>query len=126
MNDFKMCGLAICGVMLCMIFKNTKNEYSLFVRLGVSIIITLFSFSLFIPILTYIEEITRNTAVYSYIPTLIKAFGIAVAVQITADISRDAGEEAISNKIVFFGKIQILILSMPLIKSLFSMCKGLL
>ena len=126
MTDFKMCGIAICGVALCTIFKNMKNEYSLFIRLGISTIIMLFSFSLFLPIITYIEEISRNTIAYSYIPLLIKILGLSIIIQLTIDISKDAGEESIANKVALFGKLQILILTMPLISSLFKLCKDML
>ena len=126
MTDFKMCGIAICGVALCTIFKNMKNEYSLFIRLGISTIIMLFSFSLFLPIITYIEEISRNTIAYSYIPLLIKIWGLSIIIQLTIDISKDAGEESIANKVALFGKLQILILTMPLISSLFKLCKDML
>ncbi len=121
-----MCGLAICGVVLCVVFKGIKNEYSLFIRLGISVLIMLFSFSLFLPIITYIEEISRDTIAYGYIPLLIKILGLSVALQLTIDVARDAGEEAIASKIGLLGKAQILILTMPLIKSLFEMCKEML
>ena len=80
MSEIKLCGLALCGVMLCAVFKSSKNEYSLFVRIGISVLVSLLSFTLFLPILSFVDEITKNTAIYEYIPTLIKVFGIAVAV----------------------------------------------
>ena len=126
MSEIKLCGLALCGVMLCAFFKSSKNEYTLFVRMGISLIITLLSFALFLPLLSFIDEITKRTTIYKYIPTLIKSFGIAIAVQLTADICKDAGEESIANKIVLFGKAEILILTIPLIKGLLEMCQGLL
>ena len=126
MTDFKMCGLALCGIVLCTIFKSIKNEYSLFIRLGISVLIMLFSFSLFLPILTYIEEISKGTAAYSYIPLLIKILGLSVVLQLTIDVAKDAGEESIATKIGLLGKMQILILTMPLISSLFEMCKEML
>jgi stage III sporulation protein AD len=124
--DFKMCGLAICGIVLCVIFKNIKNEYTLFIRLGISCLILIFSFSLFLPIITYIEEISRNTIAYNYIPLLIKILGLSVVLQLTIDVSKDAGEEAIASKVALLGKAQILVLTMPLITSLFEMCKEML
>ena len=126
MTDFKICGLAICGVVLCTVFKSIKNEFSLFVRLGISVIVMLFSFSLFLPIITYIEEITRGTIAYSYIPLLIKILGISIILQLTIDVAKNAGEDAIATKVALFGKAQILILTMPLITSLFDMCKEML
>jgi hypothetical protein len=46
--------------------------------------------------------------------------------QLTIDVSKDAGEEAIASKVALLGKAQILVLTMPLITSLFEMCKEML
>ena len=61
MNDFKLCGIVVCGVVLCSVFKGIKNEYSIFIRIGITALVTILSLALFIPILSYIDEITENT-----------------------------------------------------------------
>lgn len=126
MSEIKLCGIVLCAVTLCAVFKNNKSEYSLFIRIAITISISIFSLLLFLPVLTFIDEISKNTVIYRYIPALIKILGISVAIQLTADICKDAGEEAIANKVALFGKAEILILTMPLIKSLFELCKEIL
>ncbi len=126
MTDFKLCGIVICGVILSCVFKSLKNEYSLFIRLTITIVITAASLSLFVPILAYIEKITNGTVIYSYLPVLIKILGIAIITEITADTCIDMGENGLANKIGIFAKAEILVLSMPLIESLFNMCLDLL
>lgn len=126
MSELKLCGIVICGIVLCTAFKGIKNEYSLFVRLGITVLVTALSLALFLPILAYIEDITLNTEIYNYIPTLIKILGIAIISELTSDICIDANENGIAAKVSLFAKAEILVLTLPLIKSLFDMCQGLL
>lgn len=126
MSELKLCGVVICGIVLCTVFKGIKNEYSLFIRLGITALVTTLSLTLLLPILTYIEEITINTEIYSYIPTLIKILGIAIISELTSDICIDANENGIATKVSLFAKAEILVLTLPLIRSLFDMCQGLL
>lgn len=126
MSELKLSGIVICGIILCSVFKSVKSEYSLFIRLGITALITSISLALFLPILTYIDEITMNTKIYSYMPTLIKILGIAIISEITTDICIDANENGIATKVSMIAKIEILVLTLPLIKTLFDMCQGLL
>ncbi len=107
-------------------FKNMRSEYSLFIRIILTLGVSLVTISLAFPILTYINEIAKGTALEKYLPSLIKALGIAVSVQITADICKDAGEEALASRIYLFGQAEILIISIPIMKNLLSLCSEIL
>lgn len=126
MNELKACGLVICSLVICIIFKNLKSEYSLFVRILITLSVFGVSISIFYPIFSYIEEITINTQIYQFLPIILKALGISLSVQITADICDDAQETSLAQSIIFFGQAQILIISLPLMKNLFQICEGLL
>lgn len=126
MSEFKLCGIVLCGVVLCSVFKSIRNEYSIFVRICITVLVTIISLALFLPVLSYIDEITKNTEIHNYVPTLIKILGIAIISEFTADICIDANENGIANKVSLFAKAEILVLTLPLIKSLFDMCQGLL
>lgn len=126
MNELKACGIVICALIVCVVFKNLKNEYSLFVRIIITVSVFSVSLALIYPIFNYIEAISSGTAINTYLPILIKSLGVAFAVQITSDICKDAGEGALAERITFFGKAQILVLSLPLIKALFALSEELL
>ena len=126
MENIKVCGIVICALLVCIVFKNIKSEFSLFIRLAITISITLISLAIFYPIMSYIDTISKDTAIYKYLPILIKALGIALCVQITSEICSDAGENAIAERVNLFGKAQILILSLPLIKNLLDLCSDII
>ena len=126
MNELKACGLIICSLVVCIIFKNLKSEYSLFIRIIITLSVFGISICVFYPVLSYIEEITLNTQIYQFLPIILKTLGISFSVQITADICNDAQETSLAQGIIFFGQAQILAISIPLMKNLFQICEGLL
>lgn len=125
MNDIKLCGIVICCIVVVSIFKGIKSEYTLFLRIIITILISSLSFVLFIPILEYIDEITKGTQIYAYLPTLMKILGIAIITELTVDICIDAGENSIASKVSLFAKSEILLLTLPLIKELLGICQEL-
>lgn len=126
MNEIKLCGIVICCVVIVSIFKGIKNEYTLFLRILITIFISSLSFILFLPILEYMDEITKGTQIHTYLPPLIKILGIAIITELTSDICIDAGESSIASKVSLFAKSEILLLTLPLIKELFSVCQELI
>ena len=126
MDELKACGIILCAMIVCVIFRNLRNEYSLFTRLIVTILVFASSLGILYPVLSYIEEIAKNTSIYEYIPTLFKALGVAFMVQSTADACIDAQETSLAERICFFGNAEILLLSLPLIKRLFQICADLI
>ena len=126
MTDLKLCGIIICCVVLSTVFKNIKNEYSLFIRIAITISVSIISLVMFYPIFEYIDEITKDTKIYVYLPTLIKILGIAIISELTTGICNDVGESSIASKVSLFTQTEILLLTLPLIKELFTICKNLL
>ena len=126
MGELKACGIVLCALIVCIVFKNLKSDYSLLVRIVVTVSVFSVSLSLIYPVLSYIEKISSNSEIYKYMPTLMKALGVAFVVEITADICNDAQESTLADRITFLGKAEILVLSLPLLKSLFELSEGLL
>lgn len=124
MENIKIYGIIICALCLCILFRHIKAEYSLFVRLAITIGISAFSVAIMFPVLSYINEISKGTAVFEFLNLLLKALGVATAVQITADTCKDAGEEGLANRIYLFGQAEIIVLSIPIIKRLLALCEG--
>ena len=120
MNEIKMCGIIIAALIICTVFKNIRQEYSVFVRIGITCLATIVSISILYPILSFIDSISKNTPFYGYIPILLKGLGIAYLVEITSDICIDT----LAERITLFGKAEIMIVSLPLLKNLFELCKS--
>ena len=126
MEIIKVCGAVICVLSICVIFKGMKSEYSLFIRLLVTVGAALISLAVFYPILKFLEDIASGTQIQKYFPILIKALGIALLTQITSDICNDSGEGAIASRVEAIGKAEIILLCIPLIKEIMLLCEDIM
>ncbi len=96
-----------------------RSEFAIIV----SIITGIFIISMLLDKLKYIidtlSQLTRYTNMETaYFTTVLKIVGIAYIVEFGAEISRDAGEEAIASKVELGGKIIIMVLAMPILLAL--------
>lgn len=126
MENLRIYGIIICALCACVVFKNLHSEYSLLIRLCVTVGVSISAIAVLYPALTYINQIASGTEIEKHVPSLIKALGIALAVQITADTCKDAGEEALASRVYLLGQAEILIISIPILKELFSLCSRIL
>ena len=76
------------------------------------------------------EEITKIAEQIhvqgSYIKILLKIVGITYVSQIAGDLCEDAGFHAISGEIQIFGKLSILVISLPIVLTLMNTIIGFL
>lgn len=72
-----------------------------------------------VPIVDYIKELTGDKPnTLEYVTVLIKCAGIGLVCSFTSELCRNSGEEAIASGVEFFGKTEIIILCLPVIKAL--------
>lgn len=119
-----MIKIAILGVVVTLIalpFKVIKGEYSLYIGLAGCIMIFLFVVGKLEQVIQMMEEISGILPIEGeYIKLLIKMVGITYITEFSQDICRDAGFGAVANQIGIAGKITLLVLGLPVIRSLLS------
>lgn len=108
--------LGIAGALLAVQFKGGKSEYSIYIAVGVSILIFLGILGQFSVFLDMVYEIGASVNLdSSYIKTLVKMIGITYTSEFASSICKDAGYQTIAVQIEIFGKLMILVLSVPII-----------
>lgn len=119
MTIIKLSIMAITGILLAIMFKNGKNEYSTYIALGTSIILFFYVISKVGVIVDSINKVQIYITISrTYFEALIKMIGITYIAELTSSICKDAGYSAVSGQIEIFGKISILAVSMPIVLSL--------
>lgn len=126
MSIYQICGLALCAVTVCILPGIKHSEYATAVRILFGIMIFGLGFSLLSPYLQLIEGFAESTGMKAYFPVLLRAVGIAFLSEVTATICRDAGEESVAKNVEMIAKIEILILSFPLIQKLLETTEALI
>ena len=117
--------IGICGIFLAILLKESKPEYSLLI----SVVVCLFIFSYCIGkihiLIDSIQVLVQNLNLHSdYMKILLKIVGITYIAQIATDLCKDAGYGSIANEIQIFGKLSILVISMPVILALMDTIAG--
>ena len=68
MDNLKVYGIIICALCACVVFKNLHSEYSLLIRLCVTVGVSIVAIAILYPVLSYINEISYGTEIEKYIP----------------------------------------------------------
>ncbi len=126
MNLWKLCMLAVMGLTLALTIKTWKADLLPLLRIA---IILLFGTALLTaaePLLQTVQGLTVGKELGVSIEPLFKAVGIAVLTESCADICRESGESGIAKGVELAGKVEILLLCIPLINQILDMTRTLL
>lgn len=119
--------LGIIIVILALQLKNIKSEYSVVIMIVGCVIIFFYSISGIIKVVEILKKIINDTGINDeQIIILLKIMGISYIAEFVSDIAKDSGYSALSNQIQIYGKITILVVSIPILESLINCINGLL
>ncbi len=122
MDVLKIAVLAVSGVLLALMLKQTKPEYSVLVSMAVCICIFLYLMSKLQTVLGYLQQIESQVPIDGvYLDTILKMLGISYITQFASDLCKDAGYSAIASQIELFARVSILFLSFPVLLALVDM-----
>lgn len=116
MEVIKIGMMGIAGVLLAILLKKEKGEYSLLISMVICIIIFFFLIHKLEVILIFVERLKSMLSIdSSYIALILKMIGIAYVAGFAMDICKDAGYAAIGSQIEMFAKLSILVVSLPVL-----------
>ncbi len=119
MNMIQIGVIGIAGAVLAIQLKQHKAEFSIYLCIGISLLI-------FFSILSHLEVVidtVREMAAFinmdmTYISTLLKMLGVTYVAEFASGICKDAGYQTLASQIEIFSKLTILVLSMPILVAL--------
>ena len=114
----KICGIAVLGLVAVVLLRGMRAEYATFAGIITGILLLFAVLAEFSSVMNLVEEMTEKTGFSLYFEVILKAMGLGMLVEVTADICRDNGATAIASKVEFGGKMAILSLSLPILRKL--------
>lgn len=121
MNLVAVAGVAIIAAILCAVLKRYHKEYAILIGVVAGIFILVQFLQGLTPAIEQIQSLLSLSGISAdYVAVLLKALGICLLVQFSADACRDAGENALASKVEFAGKISILLLALPFFEQIAS------
>ena len=119
MEVIKIIGIALVALIIIVLLKQYKPEYTIYISLLSGALIILLVMDKLTGIINLLQSLTNKTSINStFLSLLIKITGIAFLSEFAVSICKDSGEAAIANKIEIGTKIIIISMSIPIITSL--------
>ena len=124
---FQLVGIAFITAVAVILIKNTKPELAFAVSVAGGIILLLITSETFRGALSVFSEIAEVTGIdASLVKIILKMIGIGYLVEFSAGILSDFGQNSLADKLVFAGKILVLVLALPIVRSVLELVKQLL
>ena len=119
MEVIKIIGIALVALIIIVLLKQYKPEYTIYISLLTGALIILLVMDKLTGIINLLQSLANKTTINSsFLSLLIKITGIAFLSEFAVSICKDSGEVAIANKIEIGTKIIIISMSIPIITSL--------
>lgn len=127
MEIFQLVGVAFITAVAAILLKATRPELALAVTVAGSVILLLFVFDLFEGSISIFRKIAETTGIeFSLVKLVLKMIGIGYLVEFSAGILNDFGQNSLADKLIFCGKVVILLLAVPILESVLSLIVKLL
>ena len=118
-NVVKIIGIGIISLIIIIIIKQYKPEFSIYISLIAGVIILSLVIGKLQEIISLLDNLANKANINkSFLLLLIKITGISILAEFAISICKDAGETAIANKVDLGGKILIMSLSIPIISTM--------
>jgi stage III sporulation protein AD len=112
-------GIATVGLAALIILRAYKPEWASLLRMAVTVVALGLTLTLAATVLSYVTELASATGALEGEgwPILLKALGVAFLTETAASVCRDSGETGLATWVETAGKLEILLLSFPLIRT---------
>ena len=117
--------LAVPALFLLVIIKQWKSDFSPLLRVGFAVLFGSVAIAALSPVLQYLYSLLGSEQTV-YTTVLFKALGIAILSHYAAELCRESGEGGLAGGVETVGKIEILLLCIPLMEELLSFARNLL
>ncbi|NLG04576.1 MAG: stage III sporulation protein AD, partial [Clostridia bacterium] len=116
MELFMICTISILGTVLALHLKTQRPEYSAYIAIITALIIL-------VAVISRLSEVYKSFSAFqlkilnrSTISILIKIISLTYLADFASNVCKDAGYSGISGQIDVFGKLTVLVLSLPILE----------
>lgn len=119
MESTRLGGLALIGLTALIILRTYKPEWAPLLRIAITVTSLGLILSMTGTVISYLTDLTATTDALTGDgwQLLLKALGIAFLTETAASVCRDSGEAGLATWVETAGKLEILLLSFPLIRT---------
>lgn len=126
---FKICGIALISAMLAVLLRKMGGEVATLLKIAAGIVLASVCFGAAAPLVDYITElaeITGDSSIYEAVELMLRVLATAIVTHVSANICRDCGEATIGGYVEIGGRVEIVLLTLPMIKRIIELVVGIL
>lgn len=112
------CLLGIVASLLATYLKPTRPDFSHLLILCAGVLLFLAALQWINPLLDTLAELSATAQTTQHLSVLLKALGICCITKFASDFCKDAGYASLSGKLELFGRCAVLLLGMPMLRSI--------
>lgn len=122
MQEFvKTCGFIILSLVVLVIIKGIKADMQIPIKLVIAIVLFGVVITGVSEVLGGFNDIITTSGASKYVTIMLKSLFVGIITSICSTLCQDAGEGTLSFICVLVGKVQILLLALPLIYEILDM-----
>ena len=125
MDIVKLCGAIIICTAAALVLKKLGSPVSFAVAASSVLMAALFTIPKTAEIIETVKSIAGESEGAVCLPAVLKCAAVAVICEISCNIAESCGEDTLSKALSSAGKIEIIFISLPLVKELFLFAKDL-
>lgn len=119
MDIVKFIAVALVCSIIVLYLKNVKPELAFSAAIASGVILLIMIIGMLTDVFSFFNDILDKTGIDNTLfKTILKILGVGYLIEFSAGLIEDFGSKSIANKVIFGGKILILIMSLPIIKSM--------
>ena len=125
---FKVCATAMLCALIGVAVRRLSAEIGVLLKVVCGILLAALCVGGIAPIVEFVRELSAfgDGSLALHAEFMLKVLSIAILSHICATACRDCGEGTVASYVEFFGKVEIIILSLPYISDVIGMSVGLL
>ena len=126
MDIWKFCGLAILALVAFSVVRYMGKDFEVPIKLSAAVVFGGLLLSMAQPLILWIRGNLTTGVAAPYANILMGALGIGLATGFCADICRDCREPSLASYVEMAGRLEILLLSLPLVAEILELVGELL
>lgn len=116
MEIARLVGIALVTTVFLMFLRQEKPQMAVVLSIAFSLVVFLALVGKLSSIIQVISDISRKAEInFFFLSTILKILGVAYLAEFAAAICRDAGEQAVAQKLEFAAKVIIAVLALPVL-----------
>ena len=126
MSMVALAGVGLLASVAVLLLRELHGGLAPAIKLGAALLLFGSAILLYAPGVTRIQTLFSLVEGRTLATPVLRALGVALIAELSATLCRDMGEGTIADGILLFGRIEILLLSLPLIDELLKIVQELL